>query len=54
MHNFIPHWCSFWTERENFLHVPGEKGDGQNNYWYKDNLVQKMSDQLSLGFARGA
>lgn len=41
---------SFWTGKGKISFTfLGEKGDGQNNYWYKTTLSRKMSDQLSLG-----
>lgn len=42
--------ASFWTGKGKTAFVfLGEKGDGDNNYWYKTTLSQKLSDQLGLG-----
>ncbi len=43
--------ASFWAETGawTFL-VLGEKGDGKDNYWYKADILQEMSERITFGF----
>ena len=41
---------SIWVGKNNTsLLLLGEKGNGKDNYWYKANLFQKLSDKLTVG-----
>lgn len=39
-----------WVGKNNTsLLILGEKGNGKDNYWYKANLFQKLSDKFTIG-----
>lgn len=43
--------ASFWAETGagTFLALV-EKGDGKDNYWYKADILQEMSERITFGF----